>query len=77
MPSIKIDGYIFQFYSSDEHEPPHVHVKRGGSVAKIWLLPIEVQYNRGYNDPELNRVVKLTRANSAKLLGKWHEHFKQ
>jgi hypothetical protein len=56
MPSCKIEGYLFQFYSSDENEPPHVHVKRSGNVAKIWLQAIEVQYNRGYNEPELKRL---------------------
>jgi hypothetical protein len=75
MPSRKIDGYLFQFYSSDENEPPHVHVKRGGNVTKIWLQAVEVQYNRGYSGPELNKVLRLTLEHRDELLEMWNEHF--
>ncbi len=75
MPTIFIEGYKFRFYSSDVHEPPHVHVIHAEKVAKIWLKSLEVEYNRGYNKTELNRVLKLTRQNETKLLGAWHEYF--
>ena len=75
MPSRKINGYLFQFYSSDENEPPHVHVKRGGSVTKIWLQAVEVQYNRGYSEPELNRILRLTLEHREELLEMWNGHF--
>ncbi len=75
MPTIIIEGYKFQFYSSDENEPPHVHVLRSGNVAKIWLQSLEIQYSYGYNETELNRILRLTRENRAKLVGKWNEHF--
>ncbi|MBX2999128.1 MAG: DUF4160 domain-containing protein [Caldilineaceae bacterium] len=77
MPSKQIDGYLFQFYSSDEGEPPHIHVKRGGQTAKIWLNPVEVAYNRGYNGPELNRVVRLTHKHRDEFLEMWNDHFNQ
>lgn len=63
MPTILIDGYKFRFYSSDVQEPPHIHVIRGENVAKIWLVPVSVEYNRGYNQPELNRILGLTLRN--------------
>ena len=75
MPTIFIAGYKFRFYSSDLREPPHVHVIRGEDVAKVWLDPIETEYNRGYNRAELNRVLKLTEQNQARLLEAWHEYF--
>ncbi|MFN8459391.1 MAG: DUF4160 domain-containing protein [Anaerolineae bacterium] len=75
MPSRKIDGYLFQFYSSDENEPPHVHIKRGGNVTKIWLQAVEVQYNRGYSEPEINKILRLTLEHRAELLEMWNEHF--
>ncbi len=53
MPTILIDGYRFRFYSSDIQEPPHVHVIRGENVAKIWIVPVSVEYNRGYISPNL------------------------
>jgi hypothetical protein len=75
MPTIFIAGYIFRFYSSDVHEPPHAHVIRGDDVAKIWLNPVETEYNRGYSRAELNRVLKLTEQNQTRLLEAWHEFF--
>jgi hypothetical protein len=49
MPTIVIEGYKFRFYSSDIHEPPHVHVIRDENVAKIWLQTMMVEYNHGYS----------------------------
>ncbi|MDA0242018.1 MAG: DUF4160 domain-containing protein [Chloroflexi bacterium] len=77
MPTVFIDGYKFRFYSSDQHEPPHVHIIRDGFVAKIWLQPIQLVYNRGYNDSTLNRILKLTEQNQAELLEAWYAHFNQ
>jgi hypothetical protein len=57
------------------NEPPHVHVIRAERVAKIWLNSLEVEYNRGYNKTELNRILKLTEQNETQLLEAWHEHF--
>jgi hypothetical protein len=75
MPTIFIEGYKFRFYSSDVNEPPHVHVINAERVAKIWLESLEIECNRGYNKAELNRILKLTGQNEAKLLDAWHEHF--
>ncbi len=77
MPTIIIGGYKFRFYSSDMHEKPHVHVMHGENIAKIWLTPVSLEYNRGYNPPELNRVLKLARQNQEKLLEVWNEYFGQ
>ena len=77
MPTIRIAGYKFRFYSSDINEPPHMHVLRGGKEAKIWLDPVELEYNHGYNQAELNRVVRLIRQNRVRLLEAWHAHFGQ
>ena len=75
MPTIFIEGYKFRFYSSDVNEPPHIHVIRGEKVVKIWLDPVELQNNRGYNRAELNRVLRMTRQHQHQLLESWHEHF--
>ncbi len=75
MPTILIEGYKFRFYSSDRFEPPHAHVFRGEQEAKIWLQPVRVEYNRGYNGPELNRVLRLTEDHRTRLLEAWHAHF--
>ena len=75
MPTIQIERYKFRFYSSDVGEPRHVHVIDGSKVAKIWLHPISVEYNRGYNTAELNYVLKLARQNRTKLLEAWNDYF--
>ena len=77
MPTIFIQGFRFRFYSSDVNEPPHAHVINAERVAKIWLESLEVEYNRGYNKAELNKVLKLTEQNKAILLEAWHEYFKR
>ncbi len=75
MPTILIGGYKFRFYSSDVHEPPHVHVIRAERVAKIWLGVLEVEHDHGYNKAELHKILKLTELNETRLLQAWHEHF--
>jgi len=75
MPTIFIAGYKFRFYSSDVHEPPHVHVIHDDNEAKIWLDPVQLEYNRGYTRVTLNRVLKLTEQNQGDLLKTWHEYF--
>lgn len=75
MPTIRIAGYKFRFYSSDINEPAHVHVIQGENTAKIWLDPVRVQDNFGYNVPELNRVLRLTEENQARLLRAWNDYF--
>ena len=75
MPTILIEGYHFRFYSSDISEPPHVHVIRDDNVAKVWLQPIAIEYNYGYNRPTLNRILKLTRQNQTRLLEAWNAYF--
>lgn len=77
MPTILIGGYKFRFYSSDIQEPPHVHVIHGENVAKIWLVPVSVEYNHGYNQPELNRILRLTLQNQERLLEVWNDYFNQ
>ena len=75
MPTIFIKGYKFRFYSSDVREPPHVHVISAERVAKIWLESLEIEYNRGYNKAELNKILKLAETNEAKLMEAWNEYF--
>ncbi len=75
MPTVQIEGFKFRFYSSDRNEPPHVHVIQGERVAKIWLSPISVEYNRGYNSKTLNRVAKLAQEHQQELLEVWNAYF--
>ena len=77
MPTYIIDGYKFRFYSSDINEPPHMHVLRDEKEAKIWLHPVEIEHNHGFNASELNRILKLTHQNQDRLLEIWNDYFNQ
>lgn len=56
MPTIFIRfGYIFKFYSN-EHEPIHVHVLKGGNKAKYNLFPVVLVENIGMKPPELKQI---------------------
>ncbi|MEK9139238.1 MAG: DUF4160 domain-containing protein [Bacteroidota bacterium] len=77
MPFKIIDGYKVGFYSLDRGEPPHMHVLRGDNEAKIWLVPVEVEWNEGYNTRELNRIVGLINEHQQELLEMWNDHFSQ
>ena len=76
MPTVlEIGPYSFIFFSSDQSEPVHVHVKRDRQIAKFWLNPISLAKNRGFKEHELNRIARLVEDNRQKLLEAWDEHF--
>ena len=33
-----------------------MHVERDEQIAKFWLVPMRVQYSRGFSQQELNRI---------------------
>jgi hypothetical protein len=49
MPTIaRADAYRIFFYGHEPNEPPHVHVERERSEAKLWLEPdMRLARNRG------------------------------
>jgi hypothetical protein len=75
MPTFRIGGYMFRFYSSDGVEPPHVHILRDSCEAKVWLNPVALQHNRGYTSRELGEVLRLCAANAATFLEAWNGYF--
>ena len=76
MPTIDdIGPYKFFFYSAEETEPPHVHVRKDSAVAKFWLNPVRVARSRRFQGHELNALLKLVEENKKRILEAWHEHF--
>ncbi|MGB0387450.1 MAG: DUF4160 domain-containing protein [Ardenticatenaceae bacterium] len=76
MPTVLRSGrYRLYFFSSDQGEPPHVHVKAGGDQAKFWLDPIRLAANYGFRAHELNRIERLIRKHQTELLEAWREYF--
>ena len=76
MPTVLRDGpYRFVFFSSDQGEPSHIHVKRDRQIAKFWLEQIALAKNRGFADHELNDIERLVRNHQQTLLEAWNDYF--
>lgn len=76
MPTVlRVGPYSFIFFSSDQPEPVHIHVKRDRQIAKFWLDPISLAKNRGFSEPELNRIVRLVEEHQQTLLEAWNDNF--
>lgn len=79
MPVIfRFQGYRFFFFSNegDPLEPCHIHIRKGGAIAKFWLKP-EVRLAQAYDisPVELRKLLKLTEQHRELFEEKWHEYF--
>ncbi len=68
-------GEDVNFFSSDQREPAHIHVKRDRKLAKYWLDPITLEKNRGFKEHELNQIAKLITEHQPAILSAWHDYF--
>ncbi|MHC4427725.1 MAG: DUF4160 domain-containing protein [Planctomycetota bacterium] len=60
MPTVLRPGpYRLYFFSHEGFEPPHVHVDRDDSSAKLWLDPVAVARNLGFEPIELRTIERL------------------
>lgn len=76
MPTIlRVGRYRFSFFSNENSEPPHIHVKAESDQAKFWLDPIELASNYGFRAHELNEIEKIILEHRDKLMEAWYEHF--
>lgn len=76
MPTVlRAGGFRVYFYSHEPHEPPHVHVDRGGASAKVWLDGVVLASNAGFSAKDLGDVLRLVRAQQERLLEAWHDFF--
>lgn len=61
-------------FNINDHLPIHVHVWKGGSEAKVILVPeILIQDNYGFKTRELRDVIRIIIDNYEFILEKWHE----
>jgi Domain of unknown function (DUF4160) len=72
--ALRKGAYRFRFYSNENREPPHVHVRRENREAKFWLDPVALQDNGGFAAHEVNRILRIIQDHRELLLEKWHEH---
>ena len=77
MPNVlRVGRYRFFFFSNEGNEPPHVHVRAGDQEAKLWLDPVDVAVNYGFNGRELNRIQWIIDEHREALLEAWNEYFR-
>ena len=68
------DGYKFFFYSND-HEPIHIHVRKGGGEAVFNVeTEVELRESQGLKIKELSKAQELAEENKSVILQKWYEH---
>ena len=76
MPTVlRLGPYRFFFVSLDRGEPPHIHVRREGMVAKFWLEPVVLERDGGFSRVELNTIAKLVQEHREVFLERWNEFF--
>ncbi len=76
MPTLLlVEGLRFYFFSDERQESPHVHVRRGDSVAKLWLRPVDFALSRGFSRAELRRIRELTFEHQVFFVERWNEYF--
>ena len=43
MPTVlRVGRYRFLFFSNENNEPPHIHIKADRDQAKFWLDPVDL-----------------------------------
>ena len=79
MPTIFVFlGLRFFFYSNENQEPMHVHVKSGNGEAKFWLNPeIKCESNYGFNEKEIRKIKEIILERKKEISDKWVEYFNE
>ena len=77
MPTVLLlYGFRFFFYSNENDEPVHIHVKKGSGEGKIWLEPkLEIGWMKGFTPKEENTVWQIAAENEQLFKNKWYEYF--
>jgi hypothetical protein len=70
-----VDGFRIDFFSREGSEPPHVHVRKGDAVAKLWLQAVRLDFSEGFNPSELRPIRELTVEHEAEFVERWIEYF--
>lgn len=79
MPKVfEWQGYKFFFFSNEGEplEPCHIHVRKGESTAKFWIIP-NISLSRSYkiNAAQLKKIEKVILERKAEIEEKWNEYF--
>ena len=76
MPTVlRYKGYRFFFFSNEGFEPPHIHIEKDNSYAKVWLEAISVAKNYGFSAKEMNFLLSIVEKNRKLFEERWNEYF--
>jgi len=78
MPVVfRYNGYRFFFYSNegDPREPIHIHVRKGGALAKFWIAPVSLDASDGFDARSLREVERIIEERTALIERAWNEYF--
>lgn len=78
MPTVlHIGPYRFFFFSNENREPPHIHVKAGENEAKFWLDGVRLAANHGFRARELSDIEHLVTQHQTNFTEAWNEYFNE
>jgi hypothetical protein len=72
------NGFKFFFFSNEgePREPLHVHVRKAGALAKVWLHPeIELAENHGFSASDLRIILAEVDKRKIEIREAWHAYF--
>jgi hypothetical protein len=72
-----VEGYAFYFFSNENNEPMHVHVRKGDGMVKYWLKPLAIADDNGRMKlQEVRRAQELVQLHKVRIIQAWNDHFK-
>lgn len=75
MPTVlKIRGFRFHFYSDEQGESAHIHVRSAEGECKFWLSPVSLARNRGIPSNQLREIERIVYERQEFLLEKSYEY---
>jgi hypothetical protein len=72
---VRVGPYRFFFYSNENDEPPHVHVKRERMLAKFWLEVVSLAESKRFAAHELRDIERIVSERRVEFLEAWHDFF--
>ena len=76
MPEVfRKEGFVFFFYTNENNEPMHIHVRKAGGFAKFWLLPLELDYSKGMKTSDIRNAEEIIENNIEIIKEKWYNVF--
>ena len=70
---LSIEGFDIYTYFDEGNEPAHVHVKKGGGEAKVWMKPtVVICWKHGLKPPQIKRILRILNENYDLAMQEWN-----